>query len=247
MIDPKEELLMGLRALLWLGLIMLQGTASALDIPYIFGESSQDVGSYNSEQLANISAFSPELAGVPPISSPMNNEILLFPVSKTYKTVGEIKDEFDYKVWLKKGQVFFSQGRYEEALQALDQSIKMNPRSAECWNERGIVLVAVNRYEEALKCYEVAVALEPSFAPAWINKGQALFAVGRYDEAILACDKAIHLDSASAEAWYAKALTLEKEAQEAFTKAKELAQKNQGASCPNCPSFYAFSFSSDQP
>jgi len=246
-IDPKEELLMGLRALLWLGLIMFQGTASALDIPYIFGESSQDVGSYNSEQLSNISAYSPELAGVPPISSPRNNEILLFPVSNTYKTVGEIKDEFDYKVWQKKGQVFFSQGRYKEALQALDQSIKMNPRSAESWNERGNVLIAANRYEEALKCYEVAVALEPSFVPAWINKAQALNAMGRYDEALLACDKAIHLDSASAEAWYTKALILEKKAQEAFAKAKELAQKNKGAPCPNCLSFSAFSFSSDRP
>jgi len=246
-IDPKEELLMGLRALLCLGLIMLHGTASALDIPYVFGESSQDVGGFNSEQLSNISAYSPELAGVPPISSPKNNEILLFPVSKTYKTVGEIKDEFDYKVWQKKGQVFFSQGRYEESLRALDQSIKMNPRSGEGWNERGIVLIAGNRYEEALKCYEVAVALEPSFAQAWINKAQALSAMGRYDEAILACDKAIHLDSASSEAWYTKALILEKEAQEAFAKAKELAQKNQGASCPNCPSIPAFSFSSDRP
>lgn len=238
---------MGLRALLWLGLIMLHGSALALDIPYVFSESSQDVGNYNPEQLANISAYSPELAGVPPISSPRNTEILLFPVSKTYKTMGEIKDEFEYKVWLKKGQVLFSQGRYEEALQALDQSIRMNPRSAESWNERGIALFAANRYEEALKCYEVAVALEQSFAPAWNNKAQVLNAMARYDEAILACDKAIQLDSTSAEVWYTKALILEKKAQEAFAKAKELAQKNQGVSCPNCPSFSVFSFSSDQP
>jgi tetratricopeptide (TPR) repeat protein len=238
---------MRLRFLLWIGLVFLLEPAAAADIPFVFNESSNDVVRYDSDQLVNISTSSPELAGVPPISAPENSEILLFPASRTYKTVGEIKNELDYKVWQKKGRIFFSQGRYEEALQALDQSIKMNPRSAESWNERGNVLIAANRYNEALKCYEVAVALDPSFASAWINKAQALNAMDRYDEAVSACDKAIHLDPMSSDAWYTKALILEEEAQETFTKAKELAQNNQGSSCPNCPSIPVFSCSSDQP
>jgi tetratricopeptide (TPR) repeat protein len=238
---------MRLSFLLWIGLVFLLEPATAADIPFVFNESSNDVVRYDSDQLVNISTSSPELAGVPPISAPADSEILLFPASRTYKTVGEIKNEFDYKVWQKKGRIFFSQGRYEEALQALDQSIKMNPRSAESWNERGNVLMAANRYNEALKCYEVAIALDPSFASAWINKAQALNAMDRYDEAVSACDKAIHLDPMSSDTWYTKALILEKEAQETFTKAKELAQKNQGSPCPNCPSIPVFSCSSDQP
>jgi hypothetical protein len=51
----------------------------------------------------------------------------------------------------------------------------------------------------------------------------------RYNEAILACDNALKLNPVSAEAWYTKALIFEKEAQTAFAKSKELAQKNQGA------------------
>jgi len=39
------------------------------------------------------------------------------------------------------------------------------------------------------------------------------------------------LEPMSAEAWYTKSLILGKEAQKALAKAKELAQKNQGASC----------------
>lgn len=222
---------MGSHALLWLGLVILFGTAAADDIPYVFNENSYDVGRYDSEQLVNISASSPDLAGVPPISSPKNSDILLFPVSKSYKTVGEIRDEYDYKVWQKKGQVLLNQNRYEEALQAFDQSIQMNPRSAENWNDKGVVQIAAYNYEEALKCFEVAIALEPSFATAWNNKAQILYALGRYDEAILTCDQAIQLEPMSAEAWYTKSLILGKEAQKAFAKAKELAQKNQGASC----------------
>lgn len=222
---------MGSHALLWLGLVILFGTAAADDIPYVFNENSYDVGRYDSEQLVNISASSSDLAGVPPISSPKNSDILLFPVSKSYKTVGEIRDEYDYKVWQKKGQVLLNQNRFEEALQAFDQSIQMNPQSAENWNDKGVVQIAAYNFEDALKCFEVAIALEPSFATAWNNKAQILYALGRYDEAILTCDQAIQLEPMSAEAWYTKSLILGKEAQKALAKAKELAQKNQGASC----------------
>lgn len=214
---------MRLRVLLWLGLVFLLEPAAAADIPFVFNESSNDVGRYDSDQLVNISTSSPELAGVPPISAPENSEILLFPASRTYKTVGEIKNEFDYKVWQKKGQVFFSQGRYEKALQAFDQSIQMNPKSAESWSYKGIVLLLTYKYEEAIKCFEVAIALDSSFATTWNNKAEALYAMGRYDEAIMACDKAIQLDPRSANAWYTKALILKAEAHAAFARARELA------------------------
>jgi len=214
---------MRLRFLLWICLVFILGSAVAADIPYVFNESSYDVGRYDSDQLVNISTSSPELAGVPPISAPENSEILLFPASRTYKTIGEIKNEFDYKVWQKKGRVFFSQGRYEEALQAFDQSIQVNPKSAESWNYKGIVLLLTYKYEEAMKFFDVAIALEPSFATAWNNKAEALYAMGRYDEAILACDRAIQLDPSSSDAWYTKALVLKKEAHFAFTRARELA------------------------
>jgi tetratricopeptide (TPR) repeat protein len=214
---------MRLRVLLWFCLVFPLGSAVAADIPYVFNESSYDVGRYDSDQLANISASSPELAGVPPISAPENSEILLFPASRTYKTIGEIKNEFDYKVWQKKGRVFFDQGRYEEALQAFDQSIQINPSYAESWNYKGIVLLLTYKCEEAIKCFEVAIALDSSFATAWNNKAGALYAMGRYDEAILACDRAIQLDPRSADTWYTKALILKKEAHAAFARARELA------------------------
>jgi tetratricopeptide (TPR) repeat protein len=213
---------MMLRILLWLCLVFLMGPAAAADIPYVFNESSYDMGRYDSDQLINISASSPELAGVPSISTPEDSEILAFPGRSAYKTVGEVKKEFGYKVWQKKGVILFSQGRHEEALQAFDQSIQMNPKSAESWNNKGIVLLATCKCEEAIKCFDVAIALEPSFAAAWINKAEALYAIGKYKEANTACDKAIQLDPRSADAWHTKALILKTEADTAFARAREL-------------------------
>jgi tetratricopeptide (TPR) repeat protein len=216
---------MKLSFLLWLELIFLLGPAAAADIPYVFNDSSYNVGSYNSDQLVNISAASPELVGVPPVSAPRDSEVLLFPESKTYKTVGEIKDEFDYKVWQKKGTILFNQGRYYEALQAFDQSIQMNPKIAESWSYKGIVLLVTHQYREAIKCFDVATALKSSFAGAWNNKAEALYAMGRYDEAIEACDKAIQIDPWSANAWYTKGRILKTEAEDAFANAREIEQE----------------------
>jgi len=214
-----EELLMRLRFLVWLGLVFLLGHAAAADIPFVFNESANDVGRYDSDQLVNISASSPELAGVPAISTPQDSEILVFPGSRDYKTVGEIKKEFDYRVQQKKGLVLFSQGRYEDALVAFDQSIQMNPKNAESWNYKGIVLMLTCKCVEAIKCFDVAIALEPSFATAWNNKAVALYAMGRNDEAISACDRAIKMDPRSADAWYIKGQILKTEAKAAFTRA----------------------------
>lgn len=217
---------MKLSFLLWIGLIFLLEPALAADVPYVFNNSSYDVGSYNSDQLVNISAASPELAGVPPVSAPRDSDVLLFPESKTYKTVGEIKDEFDYRVWQKKGIILFNQGRYDEALQAFDQSIQMNPRIAESWSYKGVVLLFTHQYQESIKYFDVATALEPSFTAAWNNKAEALYTMGRYDEAIKACDKAIQVDPRSAKAWYTKGRILKTKAKDAFANAREIEQES---------------------
>ncbi len=210
---------MRLCVLAWLGLVFLLGSVAAADIPFVFNDSSYNVGRYNSDQLANISASSPELAGVPAISAPQDSEILEFPDSGACKSVGEIKNEFDYRVRQKKGQILFGQGRYEEALQSFDQSIQMNPKNAENWNYKGIVLMLTCNCFEAIRCFDVAIALDPLFAAAWNNRAVALYAMGRYDEAISACDMAIELDPGSADAWYIKGQILKTEAEAAFNRA----------------------------
>jgi hypothetical protein len=59
------------------------------------------------------------------------------------------------------------------------------------------------------------------------NKGASLIKLGRYDDAILSFEKVIEINPKYAEAWYGKGITLQAlnlnvEANEAFSKAKEL-------------------------
>lgn len=219
---------MDLSVLRWLCIILIIGVGTADDMPFVFNENSSGTANYTSDQLKNISASSPELAGVPSISSPPDNEILTFPDNrdttngKTYRSVGEIKKTFNSKAWQEKGVVFFNLGMYEEALQAFDQAIKLCPKNVDNLNSKGVVLAQMGRYNEAIKCFDKAIGQKPSFMIPWLNKARALGTLGKYQEAIKACDKAIGLDPKYAIAWYSKGQILKGQADAAIAKAREL-------------------------
>jgi tetratricopeptide (TPR) repeat protein len=221
---------MNLSVLRWLCVILIIGVGMADDMPFVFNENSSGTANYTSDQLKNISASSPELAGVPSISSPPDNAILTFPGNrdttngKTYRTVGELKKTFNSKAWQEKGLVLFNLGKYEEALQAFDQAIKLSPKNADNLNSKGVVLAQMGRYNEAIKCFDKAIGQKPSFIVPWLNKAKALGALGKYQEAIKACDKAIGLDPKYAMSWYSKGQILKAQADAAFAKASELGQ-----------------------
>jgi len=65
---------------LWLCVILLIGSVTAADVPFVFDETSSDVASYNSAQLEQAYAASSDLAGVPSVSSPSDSEVLELPI-----------------------------------------------------------------------------------------------------------------------------------------------------------------------
>ena len=91
---------------LWLCAVLLVGSTVALDVPFVFDETSADVASYTSAQLEQARTSSPDLAGVPIVSSPSDSEILAFPVTGGGSTpegemennVGELKKAYDARV-----------------------------------------------------------------------------------------------------------------------------------------------------
>ena len=62
-------------------ILLLMGSAMAMDVPFIFDENSSGVAGCTSDQLEKTSKASIDLAGVPPIYKPSDNEILEFPIT----------------------------------------------------------------------------------------------------------------------------------------------------------------------
>lgn len=106
--------------------------------------------------------------------------------------------------WVNEGNYLVQAGKYEEAIQAYDEALKINPQNANVWNNKGTALRNLGKDDEAIKAYGEALKIDPQFAIAWDNKGNALGILGRYDEANKAFNEALKINPQYADAWYGK-------------------------------------------
>ena len=100
-----DGLAMSSRAL-WICVLLLIGSAAASDVPFVFSEGFSGAASYTSAQIEKASSSSPDLAGVPSVTSAADNEIIEFPVvggsntpqGTTEEKVSDLKKLFDSRV-----------------------------------------------------------------------------------------------------------------------------------------------------
>lgn len=92
-----------------------------------------------------------------------------------------------------------NKGNYQEALQFLEEALKLAPNNSVIWYDRGVVLSKLNRLQDALDAYQTALAInsnwgegQPDFA--WNNRGVILFRLGRFNEAIQSYQQALALN-----------------------------------------------------
>ncbi len=95
--------------------------------------------------------------------------------------------------WLEEGNALEDLKRYNQALAAYEQAIRLDPKYTFAVVGKGNVLWHLKRFEEALAVYEQAIRFDPNYAFAYHNKGLALDKLGKSSEAKLAYDKARQL------------------------------------------------------
>ncbi|AEB68868.1 transglutaminase-like domain-containing protein [Methanothrix soehngenii] len=90
---------------IWLCMVLLVGLGSAADVPFVFDQSTSDVAGYTSAQIEQDHTTSPDLAGVPIVSSPSDSESLEIPITgggsgsgTQEKNIGELKRTLDARV-----------------------------------------------------------------------------------------------------------------------------------------------------
>lgn len=93
----------------------------------------------------------------------------------------------------KKGVDLYKQGRYEKAIEAFKQAIRLNPDDADVYHVLGLVYAGLGRWQEAMESYKQALRLNPDDAEAHNNLGMAYFNLGRHQEAIEAFRQVIRL------------------------------------------------------
>lgn len=82
------------------------------------------------------------------------------------------------------GSYYQDQNRWQDAINAFDQAIALNPRYAEHYAEKGYALMKLGRTTEAKECFNSVLQLNPDHGDALNNMGFILHAQGQVEQAL---------------------------------------------------------------
>jgi tetratricopeptide (TPR) repeat protein len=88
--------------------------------------------------------------------------------------------------WHQKALALLRDGKLanpKEALEYLDQAIRLNPELADSYTNRGVAYKYLGQYERAIEAFNQAIRLNPELADAYYNRGIAYGVLGRYGNA----------------------------------------------------------------
>lgn len=68
----------------------------------------------------------------------------------------DLKQEQEF---VERGNILDSQGKYEKAVEAYDNALRIDPTDADVIFDKGETLVKLGRVPEAMKCFETATQM----------------------------------------------------------------------------------------
>jgi tetratricopeptide (TPR) repeat protein len=133
--------------------------------------------------------------------------------------------------WLDQGIALGNLGKYDDAIQAFDKAIQINPQYEAAWFLKGAALNRRGMYDDAIQAYDKAIEISPRNESVWHGKGITLGNLDKFDEAIQAFDTAIEINPKNDVGWYLKGAALDQqgkydEALQAIDKAIEINPQN---------------------
>ncbi len=62
---------------------------------------------------------------------------------------------------IKKAKNLVGEGKYEEALEYIENALSVEKNNPQIWNLKGIALRSMGRYDEAIECFNRSLEIEP--------------------------------------------------------------------------------------
>lgn len=88
---------------------------------------------------------------------------------------------------------FGKEGKYTEAIECFDKSIKKQPQFIEALINKGVAFQKLQKYSESISCFDKAIKIKEN-SKSYFNKSISLLNIGSKQEAKEAYDKAMELD-----------------------------------------------------
>ena len=104
--------------------------------------------------------------------------------------------------WFTLGRAYRGLERQAEAIEAYQQSLRLDPGDVLARNNLGNAYRDSRRYWEALLAYREAVRTNPDFVPAWQNFGRTYYLLKGDLGVIDTVERVRQVDPALARAWY---------------------------------------------
>jgi tetratricopeptide (TPR) repeat protein len=99
----------------------------------------------------------------------------------------------DVQSYIDQGIKHSQSGRYDQALQAFDQALKLKPNDPALITFKGIVYYAKGQNDKAMKEFEAAIKLNPSFGRAYYQRGMIYLNQDKFHPALADIQKARNL------------------------------------------------------
>jgi class 3 adenylate cyclase/TolB-like protein len=107
-------------------------------------------------------------------------------------------DSRDPRAWLARATALRNQWRWNEALEALSETLRIDPGRTDVYLDRAFIMGLTGRFAEGLEQFDKSIAVDPrQAADGSLLRGRCrlhLF-LGHYDEAITACERAAALEN----------------------------------------------------
>lgn len=157
------------------------------NLGYVLGVPTRNILALLTKSQIRLRGIKIETSLPPEITVEEENLIANHPSFKVEKPPADA----DENQWLNYGNGLWRLGRYEEAVAALNQALKLKPDFEEAYYALGLVLGYQKKYPKAVESFGKAVELNPTFYEAWRQQSKALLFSEKYPEALVAIDKAI--------------------------------------------------------
>ncbi len=95
--------------------------------------------------------------------------------------------------WGNRALSLLQAGHYEEALEAFDRALELDPELSRAYNNRGLLFERMDRLEEALRDFDQALALDPDFVEVYSNRATIRDEMGQRELALEDAARAVAL------------------------------------------------------
>jgi tetratricopeptide (TPR) repeat protein len=95
--------------------------------------------------------------------------------------------------WFETGYSYQISRKYNDAVDAYNNALKLNPNDAESYCNRGYAHYKLGDHRQAIGDFEKAIRLNPRYARAYYGRGNAYYKLENFDKAIKDYDRTIEL------------------------------------------------------